>query len=426
MPIHKNLQRQVEKIYGENTPHTNEFHNLLARISETYEGRDSEYQLLERSLEISSKELTELNEALRNEKAVIEQIVEERTQELSQERSKLEKIAQNMETGAILLDRDKNVAFVNITATTFIGLTEPLFANILPALYEKFAPCPLEEYVRCCVAGVEDELKDVEVEKSWYEFKFQVLANENGYLIWIKDVTSEELLERSKNELLAIASHQLRSPLTVVKGNTEMLLDETFGPLTDEQNKIVKQSAQSNENMIALINQMLDITKISQQGLGIKIELLPVEEILEQVIADLQPYAENHAVSLQSSVHEESGICIHADRPRLYQVFQNLIENAVNYSNPESSDAVVTVVTRTQDDNIIIEIADSGIGIPESEQSKLFARFYRASNAIKFAPNGSGLGLYIVKSIIQIFDGTINFSSVQNKGTTFTITFPIK
>jgi signal transduction histidine kinase len=107
-------------------------------------------------------------------------------------------------------------------------------------------------------------------------------------------------------------------------------------------------------------------------------------------------------------------------------VFQNLIENAVNYSNPESSDAVVTVVTRTQDDNIIIEIADSGIGIPESEQSKLFARFYRASNAIKFAPNGSGLGLYIVKSIIQIFDGTINFSSVQNKGTTFTITFPIK
>lgn len=423
--MHKNLKRQLQRVYGDIVPQSPEFQKLLAVISETYEGRDNEYELVERSLEISSKELTELNETLRKEKEVVERVVEERTKELSQERSKLETIAQNMETGAILFDHNGKVAFANNTARKFIDFHDSSLENLLPKLYKIFAAYPIPDFVNRCLEGNEDELKDVEMAQTSYEFKFQVLSNETGYLIWIKDVTSEKLLERSKNELLAIASHQLRSPLTVVKGNTEMLLDESFGPLTDEQTKIIQQTAQSNENMITLINQMLDITKISQQGMSFNMVDVPVEEVLQQVVDDLQPYAETYKVTLSSSINKDSGQIIQADKTRLYQVFQNLIENAIKYSDPESGNDIVYISSEVLDKKIVIKIKDVGIGIPASEQSKLFARFYRASNATKFVPDGSGLGLYIVKSIVELINGTVEFTSVEGEGTTFTINLPI-
>lgn len=423
--MHKNLSRQLQRIYGDAIPQSPEFQRFLALVSETYEGRDSEYELLERSLNISSKELTELNEKLREEKAAIEQIVAERTTELSQERSKLEKIAQNMETGAILLDFDGSVAFANNTAIRLIDYNETSLENLLPTLYRAFNPYPISEYVSRCLAGQDGELQEVDIDHKAFEFKFQALDNETGYLIWIKDVTSEKLLERSKNELLAIASHQLRSPLTVVKGNTEMLLDESFGPLNEEQKDIVQQTAQSNENMITLINQMLDITKISQQGAEFNLTLVPVEDVLQQVLNSLKPLANKYKVSLTSSLTCGSEFCIEADETRLYQVFQNLIENAIKYTDPEAGEAEVVVSSCLQDDKMTITVADSGIGIPKSEQNKLFSRFYRASNASKFMPDGSGLGLFIVKSLVERFGGTISFESIEGEGTTFTITFPV-
>lgn len=424
--MHKNLKRQLQRVYGDNISESPEFRQLLELISDTYEGRDSEYELIERSLEISSKELTELNEKLRAEKLAVEQIVEKRTKELSQERSKLEKIAENMETGAILFDQHGTVAFINHTARKLIGFdTEPPLETVLPKLYQTFSSYPIADYVTQCLAGTEGDLKDVETELATYELKFQVLSKETGYLIWIKDVTNEKLLERSKNELLAIASHQLRSPLTVVKGNTEMLLDESFGSLNDEQKKIMQQIAQSNENMIRLIQQMLDITKISQQNLQFNLTTVPIEEVLQQVVEDLTPYAAKYHVTISTSLTPDSGLTIQADKTRLYQVFQNLIENAIKYSDPETGDGIVTIALAEQDEKVVVRIQDTGIGIPKNEQGKLFERFYRASNASKFVPDGSGLGLYIVKSIVELINGTIEFTSVEGEGTTFTLTFSI-
>lgn len=424
--MHKVLQRQLERVYGSDIPDSERFQKLLDLVSDTYTGRDDEYELIERSLDISSKELTELNERLRGEKAAVEEIVKARTLELAQERSKLEKVAQNMETGALLLDENKEVVFVNNMAAALIGVESDSYQDALPKLCERFSEYPIAEFVDCCLGGADDELVDVELEGRFFEIKFQVLSTGSDYLIWIKDVTSEKLHERSKNELLAIASHQLRSPLTVVKGNTEMLNDEIFGPLTDEQREIVEQTIQSNENMITLIEQMLDITKISQQSMRFDLTDVPIEQVLHQVIKDLEPFAKKYKVTMDSSIDPHSGITIMTDETRLYQVFQNLIENAIKYSDPESGDGVVHVVSEVADERIMIQVKDTGIGIPKNEQDNLFERFYRASNASKFMPDGSGLGLYIVKSIIELTNGTITFTSVEGKGTTFTVTFPIK
>lgn len=423
--MHKSLNRQLQRTYSGDVPQTPEFQKLLILISETYESRDSEYELLERSLEISSKELTEVNDKLRQEKEVIEQVVKERTKELSQERSKLEKIAQNMETGAILLDHNSEIAFVNNTARKIISFKDLDLSGLLPQLYQTFASYSISEFVNRCLTGHDDELKDVETLQASYEFKFQTLSNETGYLIWIKDVTSEKLFERSKNELLAVASHQLRSPLTVVKGNTEMLLDKSFGPLTETQTEILQQVAQSNENMIRLVNQMLDSTKIGQGEVNVILEDVLVEEVLQQVVADLQLYADRYKITISNSPNKNSGLNIKADKTRLYQVFQNLIENAIKYSDIESGDGIVSISSEVQDKRIFIKIKDTGIGIPISEQPNLFKRFYRASNASELVPDGSGLGLYIVKSIIEHINGTIKFNSVERVGTTFIISFPI-
>lgn len=423
--MHKNLKRQLERVYGKDIPQSIEFLKFLEIISEAYESRDSEYELIERSLEISSKELTGVNEKLREEKFAVELIVKERTKELAQERSKFEKVAQNMDTGAILFNQVGEVVFVNNTARKLIGFHDTSFENLLQKLYATFSNYPIADLVDHCLKGNENELEDINTEHASYKIKFQVLANKNGYLIWIKDITSEKLLEQSKNELLAIASHQLRSPLTVVKGNIEMLLDESFGQLNDEQTKMMQQVNQANENMIRLIEQMLDITKINQQEVKFNIDDVCVEKILQQVIDDLQLYADKYNVQFLNYIDKNSTYTMKADQTRLYQIFQNLIENAIKYSDPKKGQGVVTVSSEVQHDKIIIKIKDTGIGIPKSEQSILFKRFQRASNAVKLSPDGTGLGLYIVKSMVEIFNGTIEFTSVENEGTTFIVNLPI-
>lgn len=424
--MHRVLQRQLERVYGANIPDSPEFQRLIEMVSSTYEARDDEYALIERSLDISSKELTELNEQLRGEKVAIEEIVDSRTKELTQERSKLEKVAQNMETEAILLDKNEQVVFVNDMASTLIGLHGASYVGALARLSETFSGYPISDYIARCLSGSDGELQDVESAGRFFKIKFQVLSTKSDYLIWIKDVTSEKLHERSKHELLAIASHQLRSPLTVVKGNTEMLNDELFGALTDEQREIVQQIMQSNENMISLIEQMLDITKLSQRSMQFDLTGVAVDRTLQHVITDLNLFAQKYGVTINSEINPDSGAIISADETRLYQVFQNLIENAIKYSDPESGDGIVHVTSLVSDGRVIIQVKDAGIGIPLSEQSNLFKQFYRASNATKFMPNGSGLGLYIVKSIIELIDGTISFTSAEGMGTKFTITFPIK
>jgi two-component system sensor histidine kinase VicK len=427
--MNSTLERQLKRIYGklENVPP--DCDKLIEVVQQQYLDFQDDYNLMERSLEISSLELTELNQQLQKEAEIIEKEVQDRTQELNIERIKLEIVTENMRTGAILTDCNQQVLFINRPARNFINFHEDGFEGVIEKLCETFLNYPIREYIEQCTHDVSLELDNVEAGDLIFHILFQRISrqenNSFGSLIWINNVTDEKQLERAKSELLAVASHQLRTPLTVTKGNTEVLLDESYGPLTIDQRDILRQTQESNQNMINLVNQMLDITKIEQGKFTFRLSETPITDVLDQVITDLYSKTEQQPSNLQYTPSTDTSPIIYAERTRLYQVFQNLIDNAIKYSQTKNPDPVVRISTSRTAETISISVQDEGIGIPKKDRDKIFSRFYRASNAESSFIDGTGLGLHVVKSIVQSFKGKIEFTSEEGIGTTFTVTFPI-
>jgi len=434
--MHKRLERQLLKFFGSPKKAPEELGELFEQISQAYTYDDQEFLLMERALDISSKELTSVNTLLREENIKIEEKVKERTKELSQEKSKLKKIAQNMHIGAILLDKEGSVLFANAETKKIIGLTSHEENLVLEKFFEKFKDSPVKESYEKRLAGEDVKIPEAIVEGSIFEILFQKLSSEYaskeinedengfGHLIWIRDITEERLLERSKNELIAVVSHQLRTPLSVTKGNTEMLLDEIFGTLNKEQREIVLQTRESNEGLISLVNKMLAAASVERKSLDYEIKEVSLSEIIELAIKNLSAYADSNNVTIQYVTPNSDTPLILGDEEKLYQVFQNLIENAVKYTSSDKPQKSVGISISHTPTSIEVKISDHGIGIPAGEHEKIFGKFFRAKNAERHITDGTGLGLYIAKSIIEYLKGTIRFESKVGVGTTFFITFP--
>lgn len=235
---------------------------------------------------------------------------------------------------------------------------------------------------------------------------------------------NEELkkLDLIKSEFTSVAAHQLRTPLSAVKWTLDMLNRGDLGAILDEQRLYLSKAQESNDWVISLVNDLLHIEKIQAGTYQYDWkEHIQVENILESVIFEVQSLARKKSVA----IHFEKGGAprIEADPEKLRAVFQSLIENAVQYSNDTGE---VRISTEKQKDAVIITVADDGIGIPASEQPRLFERFARASNAVRAVPDGFGLGLHIAKSIVDRHHGSISCRSEEGKGAAFIVTLPLR
>ena len=396
------------------------------------EGLDREKELEKgmSKLERIQVAITNLLEDLTESKKEIEKKVEERTEELSQEKSKLDQITENMTIGAILLNPQGQVLFVNNEARKILNLRGDGKNNALKKLAENFDEKKINENIVECVSGTPVDIPEIETGEYIYEILFRCLHDKNkgifGHLIWIRDITEEKLLDRSKSELVAVASHQLKTPLTVTRGNTEMLLDGSLGKLNKEQTSVIRQTAEANKKLITLVNEMLDITRIEKNRLQMNVVDINIDQILGGVIDNLKEYIERHNIKVCYEKIEGAIPAVKGDKMRAQQIFQNLIENAIQYSRfSNKNDCSVDINLSVKEGSVEVSVKDSGIGIPVREQGKIFERFYRATNAVKFASSGTGLGLYIAKSILKELGGDIRFESEQDVGTTFFVTFPI-
>lgn len=401
------------------------------RNQKILEKKAEEYKQLNDSLSETQKAVLNILDDLKKEKEVVEERVKERTRELEVEKEKLSTIAENMQAGAMLVDNQGQLLFANREMYTILDLPYG-DSNILPAFFKMSDDIDTKTPLITCLADAESHtIPELEFKERIYEIIFSCLIKNDvktaqylGNLILVRDVTDERLLERSKSELVAVASHQLRTPLTAIRGNIEMLIDENFGGLNKEQHELLEDIEVSSIRLISMVNDMLDITKIEKGSLDLNFESFDLEEIIVSIIGDLKDYAEKHNVTVE---YEAPSVDSHvfADRMRTRQIFQNLIDNAIKYSRPPEGKLHISYQA-IDDGHLQVTLADNGIGIPASEQSKMFKRFYRASNTSSLASSGSGLGLYIVKSVIEIMNGLIRFESKENEGTTFFVVLPIK
>ncbi len=229
-------------------------------------------------------------------------------------------------------------------------------------------------------------------------------------------------LDLAKDEFVSIASHQLRTPLTALKGYTGMLIDGDAGPLNDKQREYLTEIKNANDRMINLITALLNVSRVDLGVFVVEPEQINLQNVAESALKDLELRI-NEKKLLINKNFEKDLPPVNADLNIIRMVFQNLFSNAVKYTPPEGS---ITLTIKKNGFNILISVTDTGYGIPKDAQPKIFTKMFRADNARVKDPDGTGLGLYIIKETIEKTGGKIWFESKENKGSTFYVTIPLK
>lgn len=226
-------------------------------------------------------------------------------------------------------------------------------------------------------------------------------------------------LDKLKTEFVSLASHQLRSPLTAIKGYVSMLLEGDFGQLAPKQTEATDRVFQSTEHLIQVVEDLLNVSKIEQGGMQYTVQLFDLKRDLLELVNEMQIIAQKRGLSLSFDFDSKYAYAIKGDREKLRQVFLNLIDNAIKYTKVGS---VGVHLTKNSDQSkVLLSVVDTGVGIDPVNIPKLFEKFARGESG-KMNTGGSGLGLYLAKEIVAAHHGTIAITSLGvGEGTTFTV-----
>jgi signal transduction histidine kinase len=229
-------------------------------------------------------------------------------------------------------------------------------------------------------------------------------------------------LDRLKSDFISVAAHQLRTPLSGVKWVLKLVLDGDLGPINEDQKGMLKRGYETNEKMIQLVNDLLNVSRIENGKFGYKIEKNDFIQLLKTLVenTELASGERNIQVLLENRAGDIAPFFF--DPEKLLIALQNLVDNAMKYTLPGGR---VTISTEHQGDYLQIKVSDTGVGIPKADLPKLFSKFFRAANVIHLQTDGSGLGLFIVKNIIVRHGGQVWVESEEGKGTTFTVVIPL-
>ncbi len=345
------------------------------------------------------------------------------------EKAKLDIVTENMREGAIVLNAKREVLFINPAARVMLelGRTEAKSAAILIAFQKKF---PSVDLNRCVIGAKPKESQEVlsaESDSSFYEIRFCCVSGDGGsdknqyVLIWMEDVTETKILERRKSEFVSVVAHQLRTPLSGLKWTLHMLISGDFGNLTDEQRTFLMKSYENNERMITLVNDMLAADRIESGRMKYTLMRISVRDLVENVLFEVFPSAQRRKIKIDFQCPPKENFPAFVDPSKIRAVLQNLLENSVKYT---MKGGTVLIKMEASGTDVKITIKDNGIGIPKEQQAQIFTRFFRAGNAVKMEPSGSGLGLYMVKKIVEQHGGKCWFTSEEKKGSAFYVTIP--
>ena len=244
-----------------------------------------------------------------------------------------------------------------------------------------------------------------------------------GALVILHDVTKEKLVERMKSDFVTLAAHQLRTPTSAVKWSMKMLLDGDLGKINEKQKEIIGKAYKTNNRTIKLVNDLLDVAQIEEGKYLSKTKLSNIKEVIQSVVDDYKEKLKERKLRLEIKNPEEQLPKVMIDVEKMKIVVKNIVDNAVRYTLPNGK---ISITIKSDKKEIEIRIQDTGLGIPQNQQGEVFTRFFRGANIMKIDTEGTGLGLYLTKNIIEAHGGRIWFESKENKGTTFYFTIPLK
>lgn len=275
---------------------------------------------------------------------------------------------------------------------------------------------------------VSNTYHDYDQDRELLEHSFDISSKEflelHSSLLAERTLANDRLLEldKVKTEFISVAAHQLRTPFSAIKWSLSLVLDENAENLTAEQRSLLLKGYESNERAINLINKMLVVTRIESGKMEYNLILIHIEDLIDAVLLDFTEYVQAHAITLVFEKPETPLPYVRVDSEKIRAVIQNLVENALYYTKDGGT---VTLYATSEHTFIKVSVKDNGIGIPLRQQLGIFNKFFRADNATKARTDGSGLGLFVAKSIIDTHSGKIGFESEENIGSTFYFTLPI-
>jgi signal transduction histidine kinase len=229
-------------------------------------------------------------------------------------------------------------------------------------------------------------------------------------------------LDEMKTTFVSVAAHELRTPLASIKGYIEVLLDEDLGPLNSDQCEYLQIVERSAERLLHVTNSLLDVTRIETGRLELVLRPTDLIALVEAVKKEFDPQleAKTQRVILHSSPILPLILC---DQARAIQIIGNLLSNAIKYS-PRGRTITITLTPDDEDGFVRVAVDDNGVGIAPEDQTRLFSRFFRAASATRSGSRGTGLGLFITRSLVELHGGRIWFESELDTGSTFYVTFP--
>lgn len=229
-------------------------------------------------------------------------------------------------------------------------------------------------------------------------------------------------LDEAKDEFVSMASHQLRTPLTSVKGYLSMVLEGDVGKITSTQRQLLGEAFTSSERMVHLINDFLNVSRLQTGKFMLEMRPINLAKIVGQEVDSLQTTASAHSMKLAYHMPSHFPI-LYVDESKIRQVVMNFIDNAIYYSKEDST---IVVSLGIEEGSVLLKVHDTGIGVPAEEQAHIFTKFFRAANARKQRPDGTGVGLFLAKKVIVAHGGSMVFESKEGEGSTFGFRLPVK
>jgi two-component system phosphate regulon sensor histidine kinase PhoR len=344
---------------------------------------------------------------------------------------KLEAIMSSVVNGIIAIDGSEKVLFINSVAESILDIKERDVVG--KHLLQVVRNNSIDNYLNTILR--EKKYFDTEITLGGYSEKtLKFYANPikqtdksdiKGIIITIQDITELRKLEKMRTEFVANVSHELKTPLTSIKGFVETLKMSDMENQQDNMRflNIIEDEA---DRLYRLINDILSLSELEQKKAKIKKESINIEKSVIEVLSMLKGQSKEKNIETSMSIQEGLKSLI-GDSDKIKQMLINLIENAIKYT-PENGKVVVEAYNLLDEDgreNIVITVADNGIGIPKQHIPRLFERFYRVDKARSRKVGGTGLGLAIVKHVVILFNGKIEVNSEVGKGTEFKITIPV-
>jgi PAS domain S-box-containing protein len=393
--------------------------------------------------------INSLHKNLKEERNKLEQKVKQRTtqleimnEKLAQDRAEDEALLSSIGEGIIATDKQSSIILINPQAVKILGgtvkdyigksllETQPLWDEkgqlidlenrpTFLALYQgvQTYTSPAHNYF---MKNHKGHTIPVAITATPVYYKGELL----GAIQILRDITEEKNIDKAKSELISLASHQLRTPLAAINWYTEALLSGELGKSNSDQKRYLKQIFDANQKMIELVYDFLNVSRIELGTFSLKISTLSVIELADGVIKELEPVIKQKKLKIQTDFGQ--GLeQLELDRKIIRIIFQNLLSNSVKYTEKGGKINLRVGLSKNGRD-LEIEVSDNGYGIPKNQQSKIFSKLFRADNIVRLDTEGTGLGLYIVKSLVDFCLGHINFKSQENKGSKFNVSLPLQ